>query len=161
MEPPRKASVQSGLELLKRLGALSVNPPESAAETAGISSCNGINGNVSEHGEQITRPLKLTPLGRVLSAFPLEPRLARTLVSAANLGCLVEAITAVSMLYVSPVFYVPQERREDYSEVSCLMWLAGSQVTTDNGVLDPELVIAAVVLLLAQPDQNSVTLLVK
>uniref|UniRef100_A0A0X3NQZ6 RNA helicase n=1 Tax=Schistocephalus solidus TaxID=70667 RepID=A0A0X3NQZ6_SCHSO len=118
LEPPRKASVQSGLELLKRLGALSAGPLESAADTAGSSGVNGINGKIAENGEQIARPLKLTPLGRLLTAFPLEPRLARTLVSAATLGCLVEAVTAVSMLYVSPVFYVPQESREDYSEVA-------------------------------------------
>ncbi|KAL7065517.1 hypothetical protein AAHC03_05738 [Spirometra sp. Aus1] len=117
LEPPRKASVQSGLELLKRLGAVSDNPPESTTDLAGSSS-NGINGNIAENDEQIARPLKLTPLGRLLTAFPLEPRLARALVSAATLGCLVEAITAVSMLYVSPVFYVPQDSREDYSEVA-------------------------------------------
>ncbi len=53
-----------------------------------------------------------------MTAFPLAPRLARALCSAAHLNCLVEAVTAVSMLYVCPVFYVPQESREDFSEVS-------------------------------------------
>ncbi|VDL99935.1 unnamed protein product [Schistocephalus solidus] len=59
LEPPRKASVQSGLELLKRLGALSAGPLESAADTAGSSGVNGINGKIAENGEQIARPLKV------------------------------------------------------------------------------------------------------
>ena len=52
-----------------------------------------------------------------MSAFPLNPRYARALCSAADLGCLVEAIIVVSMVFVAPVFYVPQERREAFNEV--------------------------------------------
>lgn len=62
-----------------------------------------------------------------MTAFPLAPRLARALCSAARLNCLIEAIIAVSMLYVAPVFYVPQERREEFNEVSKL-WLHCSTI---------------------------------
>ncbi|VDM34212.1 unnamed protein product, partial [Hydatigera taeniaeformis] len=53
-----------------------------------------------------------------MTAFPLAPRLARALCSAAHLNCLIEAIIVISMLYVAPVFYVPQESREEFNEIS-------------------------------------------
>ncbi|VDQ14789.1 unnamed protein product [Trichobilharzia regenti] len=52
-----------------------------------------------------------------MSAFPLEPRYSRTLISAAYLGCLIEMLSIISMLYVSPVFYVPVEKRNEFSDV--------------------------------------------
>lgn len=61
---------------------------------------------------------KLTVLGRLMSAFPLEPRFSRTLISAAYLGCLIEILSIISMLYVCPVFYVPVEKRNEFSDVS-------------------------------------------
>lgn len=53
-----------------------------------------------------------------MSAFPLEPRYSRALVSAAYSNCLFEMLTVLSMLYVCPVFYVPAEKREQFFDVS-------------------------------------------
>ncbi|KAA0183841.1 putative ATP-dependent RNA helicase DHX33 [Fasciolopsis buskii] len=53
-----------------------------------------------------------------MTAFPLDPRFSRVLLSSAHLGCLVEILSILSMLYVSPVFYIPMEKREAFNEVS-------------------------------------------
>ncbi|VDP89488.1 unnamed protein product [Echinostoma caproni] len=52
-----------------------------------------------------------------MSAFPLDPRLSRVIVSSAYLGCLVEVLSILSMLYVSPVFYVPMAKRDEFGEI--------------------------------------------
>lgn len=51
----------------------------------------------------------LTPLGRCMSAFPLEPLLAKILIMSSYKGCAEELLTIVSMLCVQNVF----ERRPD------------------------------------------------
>lgn len=47
----------------------------------------------------------LTPTGRAMVEFPLEPSLAKMLLAGAEMGCASEALTIVSMLSVPPVFF--------------------------------------------------------
>jgi pre-mRNA-splicing factor ATP-dependent RNA helicase DHX38/PRP16 len=54
----------------------------------------------------------LTPLGRKLVDFPLDPPLAKMLLVAAALGCVAETLTIVSMLCVPTVYHRPKEQLE-------------------------------------------------
>ncbi|CAG8467669.1 8308_t:CDS:2 [Paraglomus occultum] len=55
---------------------------------------------------------ELTPLGRKMVEFPLDPSLSKMLIVADELGCTAEILTIVSMLSVPSVFYRPKERIE-------------------------------------------------
>jgi pre-mRNA-splicing factor ATP-dependent RNA helicase DHX38/PRP16 len=56
----------------------------------------------------------LTPMGRRMTAFPMDPSLAKLLITASELyGCSEEILTIVSMLSVPTVFYRPKERQEE------------------------------------------------
>ncbi|WEW58870.1 DEAH-box RNA helicase prp16 [Emydomyces testavorans] len=56
----------------------------------------------------------LTPMGRRMSAFPMDPSLAKLLITAAEeYECSEEMLTIVSMLSVPSVFYRPKERQEE------------------------------------------------
>ncbi|GFR49972.1 hypothetical protein Agub_g12113, partial [Astrephomene gubernaculifera] len=55
----------------------------------------------------------LTPLGRQMVEFPLDPPLAKMLLSGAAMGCSNEVLTIVSMLSVPPVFFRPPDRAEE------------------------------------------------
>ena len=55
----------------------------------------------------------LTPTGKQMSEFPMEPALAATLIASVEYGCSVEVLTVVSMLSVPNVFYRPKERLEE------------------------------------------------
>ncbi|EGE79057.1 adenosinetriphosphatase [Blastomyces gilchristii SLH14081] len=56
----------------------------------------------------------LTPMGRRMSAFPMDPSLAKLLISASEeYECSEEMLTIVSMLSVPGVFYRPKERQEE------------------------------------------------
>ncbi|XP_062572851.1 ATP-dependent RNA helicase DHX33-like [Saccostrea cucullata] len=57
--------------------------------------------------------IKLTPVGRQMAAFPLEPRLGKTLLIAKENNCLEEILTIVSLLSVDSVLVTPQSKREE------------------------------------------------
>lgn len=55
----------------------------------------------------------LTPVGRQMSEFPLDPPLARMLLAGAAMGCANEVLTVVAMLSVPSVFFRPPDRAEE------------------------------------------------
>lgn len=55
----------------------------------------------------------LTPVGRKMSEFPMEPSMAKMLIASVDYGCSAEMLTIVSMLSVPSVFYRPKERMEE------------------------------------------------
>ncbi|KAJ1725780.1 ATP-dependent RNA helicase [Coemansia erecta] len=56
---------------------------------------------------------ELTPLGKWMSEFPLEPTYAKVIYASAAAGCTREAIDIVSLLSVDSLFYVPADKREE------------------------------------------------
>ncbi|XP_022098582.1 putative ATP-dependent RNA helicase DHX33 [Acanthaster planci] len=83
MDPPSKESLHSALEQLQLLGAVD-----------------------KENNQQ------LMPIGREMSVFPLEPRLARVILASKQHGCLEEILTIVSLLSVESIQHSPQNKRE-------------------------------------------------
>jgi pre-mRNA-splicing factor ATP-dependent RNA helicase DHX38/PRP16 len=56
----------------------------------------------------------LTTIGRLMTAFPMDPSLAKMLItSTTDYACSEEMLTIVSMLSVPSVFYRPKERQEE------------------------------------------------
>lgn len=55
----------------------------------------------------------LTPLGRKMVEFPLDPALAKLLLAGEQLGCVNETLTIVAMLSVPSVFFRPKDREEE------------------------------------------------
>ncbi|KAI3875585.1 hypothetical protein MKW92_046251 [Papaver armeniacum] len=55
----------------------------------------------------------LTPLGLKMVEFPLDPPLAKMLLTGGQLGCLNEVLIIVSMLSVTNVFFRPKDRAEE------------------------------------------------
>ncbi|CAH8455637.1 unnamed protein product [Heterobilharzia americana] len=118
LSPPKATSIDAGIKLLLRLGAVEVNYNVGSQSSESVQQSTLVADTAKPTDSvQIPYHLSLTVLGRLMSAFPLEPRFSRTLVSAAYLGCLVEMLSIISMLYVSPVFYVPVEKRSEFSDV--------------------------------------------
>jgi len=55
----------------------------------------------------------LTPLGRHMVEFPLDPALSKLIIVSVDMGCSADALTIVSMLSVPAIFYRPKGREED------------------------------------------------
>lgn len=59
----------------------------------------------------------LTPLGRQMAEFPLDPPQCQMIIVASTLGCTAEILIIVSMLSVPSIFYRPKGREEDSDSV--------------------------------------------
>jgi len=55
----------------------------------------------------------LTQMGKRMTAFPMDPSLAKLIITSEDYGCSEEMLTIVSMLSVPSVFYRPKERQEE------------------------------------------------
>lgn len=55
----------------------------------------------------------LTSLGRTMTAFPMDPSLAKLIITSVDYQCSEEMLTIVAMLSVPSVFYRPKERQEE------------------------------------------------
>lgn len=55
----------------------------------------------------------LTKLGKDMTSFPMDPSLAKLILTANDYGCNEEMATIVAMLSVPSVFYRPKERQEE------------------------------------------------
>ncbi|KAI0240506.1 ATP-dependent RNA helicase DHX33 [Lamellibrachia satsuma] len=93
MDKPSKDSLEGALQQLEWLGAVA-------------------------KGDNVTQgKLKLTPLGKLMAAFPLDPKLAKTLLAAKDHNCLDEMLTIVSLLSVESILHTPQNKREEATAV--------------------------------------------
>ncbi|KAJ3027678.1 putative ATP-dependent RNA helicase dhr2, partial [Rhizophlyctis rosea] len=59
---------------------------------------------------------RLSPLGKQMALFPLDPPYSKVLISSKKYKCTQEAIGVISMLSVDPIFFAPAERREEARE---------------------------------------------
>lgn len=73
----------------------------------------------------------LTPVGKRMSEFPMEPSLSKILISSAtDYGCSAEMLSIVAMLSVPSVFYRPKERQEEADAVREKFYVAESDHLT-------------------------------
>ena len=86
IDPPERRNVRDGIAVLEELGAFTRQ---------------GAGG-----------PLRLTPLGRRLARLPLDPRLGRMVLQAADLGCLPEVLVIASGLAVQDPRERPAAKRQ-------------------------------------------------
>ncbi|MGO1297694.1 MAG: ATP-dependent RNA helicase HrpA [Vibrio sp.] len=90
VEAPDKRNIQDGVRLLDELGAITEKTK----------------------GERNTKAL--TPLGRQLAALPIDPRLARMVIAAPQLGCLKDVMIIAAALSIQD----PRERPSDKKQAS-------------------------------------------
>lgn len=73
---------------------------------------------------------ELTDRGRKMSSYPMDPSMAKLLVTAEEYGCSEEMITIVSMLSVPNVFYRPKERQDEADTQREKFWVHESDHLT-------------------------------
>ncbi len=94
VEPPESRHIKDGLTLLKELEAVRELPATGDREAK----------------------LQLTETGRQLSRIPLDPRLAKMVISAAQTGCLSEVIVITAALSIQDPRERPMEKKQAADE---------------------------------------------
>jgi ATP-dependent helicase HrpA len=100
IDRPVSGSIQDGFKLLAELGAIAA--PRKAKESS--------KKRVASKSKR-ARPYRLTASGRMMARLPVDPRLARMLIEAAQQGCLKEAAVLVSALSIQDPKERPLERQ--------------------------------------------------
>jgi ATP-dependent helicase HrpA len=88
LQPPDNRNINDGVKLLEELAAIDAN----------------------------SNQVKLTPIGRSLSKFPIDPRLAKMILTAADLGCIEQIFIIVSALSIQDPRERPHEKQQAADE---------------------------------------------
>lgn len=88
VQAPDNRNINDGVKLLEELAAINANSAR----------------------------VKLTPMGRSLSKFPIDPRLAKMILTAADLGCIEQIFIIVSALSIQDPRERPHEKQQAADE---------------------------------------------
>lgn len=108
VEAPDNRNISDGLRLLE--------------EIAAIEHINKIpnNTHISSHKNSVKKPdykvSKLTKSGQLLSKLPIDPRLAKMVISAIDFGCVEEVLIIVSALSIQDPRERPYEKQQQSDE---------------------------------------------
>lgn len=105
IDMPDPRAVKDGLALLTELGALSDTPPARRARRS----------QTPRPRDPGTGPW-LSPLGRRLVRLPVDPRLARMVLAADDLGCVEEVIVVAAALSIQDVRERPADKQQAADE---------------------------------------------
>eukprot|EP00158_Paraphelidium_tribonemae_P004509 Partr_v1_DN26795_c0_g1_i2_m8449 putative DEAH (Asp-Glu-Ala-His) box polypeptide len=59
----------------------------------------------------------LTPLGKQMAEFPLDPPYSKALIMSKELECVQETIAVIALLSVENIFYTPNDKRDEATEM--------------------------------------------
>jgi ATP-dependent helicase HrpA len=99
VEAPDNRNINDGVKLLEELAALD----------------NGTNNKIKQKRAQY-QVTRLTKSGRLLSKFPIDPRLAKMVLTAIDLGCIEQVLIIVSALSIQDPRERPHEKQQAADE---------------------------------------------
>ena len=122
VDAPDKRHIQDGVKLLEELGAIQ---PKKYKSRDGARLPTRVQNLTDESSRQETRASEstekkqgweLTPIGRQLAQLPVDPRLAKMLLSAVDLGSVYEVMIIVSALSIQDPRERPTEKQQASDE---------------------------------------------
>ncbi|BFU59463.1 MULTISPECIES: ATP-dependent RNA helicase HrpA [Rodentibacter] len=113
VDAPDKRHIQDGVKLLEELGAFEY--------FSSRKKIRGDTSNIEEQSEEksifnTSLQRKLTAIGKQLAQLPVDPRLAKMLLSAVNFGCVYEVMVIVSALSIQDPRERPIEKQQAADE---------------------------------------------
>jgi len=115
----------AGIKNISKFEFLDAPPPEAIKRALEELVLLGVAVPLEQHGE-----FDLTELGRKVARFPLEPRLTKALLIAAELKCAEEAIIIAALLSTDNIFVFPANRREEAKVIHQAFHASEGDLTT-------------------------------
>jgi len=100
VEAPDNRNITDGVRLLEEIAAVEASPKQGTSDN-------------KKHSNTSTQ---LTKSGRLLSKFPIDPRLAKMVISAIDFGCLEQVLIIVSALSIQDPRERPHEKQQNSDE---------------------------------------------
>ena len=126
VDAPDKRHIQDGVKLLEELGAIQPKKIKSYKHDGARFPTRAKDVSANKNGtryetcaiesEEKKQGWELTPIGRQLAQLPVDPRLAKMLLSAVNLGCVYEVMISVSALSIQDPRERPTEKQQASDE---------------------------------------------
>ena len=126
VDAPDKRHIQDGVKLLEELGAIQPKKIKSYKHDGARFPTRAKDVSANKNGtryetcaiesEEKKQGWELTPIGRQLAQLPVDPRLAKMLLSAVNLGCVYEVMIIVSALSIQDPRERPTEKQQASDE---------------------------------------------
>ncbi|MCP4988753.1 MAG: ATP-dependent RNA helicase HrpA [Colwellia sp.] len=104
VEAPDNRNITDGLRLLEEIAAIETKPEVNTADEK----------RHSKAGRGVNSATQLTKSGRLLAKFPIDPRLAKMVISAIDFGCIEQVLIIVSALSIQD----PRERPHEKQQLS-------------------------------------------
>ena len=116
VDAPDKRHIQDGIKLLEELGAFEYVPTKSHRRGVSHTPQHNANGEQGVFDAPLQQTRRLTAAGKQLAQLPVDPRLAKMLLSAVGLGCVFEVMVIVSALSIQDPRERPQEKQQASDE---------------------------------------------
>jgi len=107
LEPPPEDAIQGALRQLRLLGAIKQQATANKEQQQSDAATDFATAPATDE------PCSLTPLGKQMSTFPLDPKFTKALLAAQELGCTEEVLTIVSLLSGDNILLSPSSKREE------------------------------------------------
>eukprot|EP01132_Coremiostelium_polycephalum_P010062 gene10062-12334_t len=79
----------------------------------------------------------LTPLGKKMALFPLDPMYSKTLIKSMEFECVEEILIIISMLSVESIFFAPRDKQNEVDAVKKIFFSPeGDHITLLNNVFE-------------------------
>jgi len=110
VEPPDNRNITDGMRLLEELAAID------SQKSTQDSSQQSTKQSTKQSNQQKQSIIQLTKAGRLLSKFAIDPRLAKMVLSAIELGCVEQVLIIVSALSIQDPRERPHEKQQAADE---------------------------------------------
>jgi len=112
VEPPDNRNINDGVKLLEELAAIDSYASTNVSKSASTE----ITANKTKTNAKSVNHTQLTKSGRLLSKFAIDPRLAKMVLTAIDLGCVEQVLVIVSALSIQDPRERPHEKQQAADE---------------------------------------------
>ncbi|MEI6895262.1 MAG: ATP-dependent RNA helicase HrpA [Colwellia sp.] len=116
VEAPDNRNITDGIRLLEEIAAVETATVENKGQLNRHAKTSNQSNNQDRHKKRSTTATRLTKSGRLLAKFPIDPRLAKMVITGIEFGCVEQVLIIVSALSIQDPRERPYEKQQQSDE---------------------------------------------